>query len=542
MNERDGAILAQVRGTHLYHVELRGGDELHYECSCPVGADGLFCKHCVAAGLAWLTLDRSALDSAATVSSDEVKAYLLRQDAATLTEVIMRHAAGEPEFQRLLALRVAAERPGGIDAEFVRRGIAEAAEALGHFYPSEVDGAARQLRQTLEVIRMMSDAGNAAKALELVEFAVARLAPLASRPRYYDKTSLALYREALGLHLTLCRRNEPDRLRLACWLFEMMTALGRQSDVELTDYAPVLGVEGLGEFRRLVVDAWEKVPVIQPMEHPKSQVRREHVRYAPVMSAIADFTNNHEDYVRLWERDLSSAERFLKIAGVCAAAGKHDRAIEWAERGVKAFPDIMTLRLRRLLAEEYSAAGRMNDALSIVWEEFTRYPLPEQYAQLRRTAEQAGQWPIWREEALELLRDRAVEERKREPGPGHGRNSRPFGDMLVLVQLGEGDVEGAWRSGRNASLSEAVLVMLARARAKTHPLDATVVYRELAEWLVSAQGGGRYDPAADLLLKSARLFKRAGMRTEFQEYLAGFRAQHGRRWRLMRLLDSAKWP
>jgi uncharacterized Zn finger protein len=51
----DGArITAQVSGQQLFYtVRLwRRGDELQFSCDCPFAAEGAFCKHCVAVGLA----------------------------------------------------------------------------------------------------------------------------------------------------------------------------------------------------------------------------------------------------------------------------------------------------------------------------------------------------------------------------------------------------------------------------------------------------------------------------------------------------------
>jgi uncharacterized Zn finger protein len=53
--EHDGTITAKVRGTYPYRVKLWiEKHDLRYSCTCPVGADGEFCKHCVAVGLTWL--------------------------------------------------------------------------------------------------------------------------------------------------------------------------------------------------------------------------------------------------------------------------------------------------------------------------------------------------------------------------------------------------------------------------------------------------------------------------------------------------------
>ncbi len=48
-------LVATVRGTALYAVSIWvKGDGLGYVCSCPAGAEGDFCKHCVAVAVAWL--------------------------------------------------------------------------------------------------------------------------------------------------------------------------------------------------------------------------------------------------------------------------------------------------------------------------------------------------------------------------------------------------------------------------------------------------------------------------------------------------------
>ena len=48
-------VAATVQGAESYAVELSVDDgQLRFACSCPVGSDGAFCKHCVAVALRWL--------------------------------------------------------------------------------------------------------------------------------------------------------------------------------------------------------------------------------------------------------------------------------------------------------------------------------------------------------------------------------------------------------------------------------------------------------------------------------------------------------
>jgi uncharacterized Zn finger protein len=48
-------LTAEVRGSEVYRISIWvNGDRLGYVCTCPQGADGNFCKHCVAVAIAWV--------------------------------------------------------------------------------------------------------------------------------------------------------------------------------------------------------------------------------------------------------------------------------------------------------------------------------------------------------------------------------------------------------------------------------------------------------------------------------------------------------
>lgn len=68
LTEKNGVISAQVRGSRMYNVWLKAASAgvgkfcLDHTCTCPVGRDGDFCKHCVAVGLAWIDMTAAAVD------------------------------------------------------------------------------------------------------------------------------------------------------------------------------------------------------------------------------------------------------------------------------------------------------------------------------------------------------------------------------------------------------------------------------------------------------------------------------------------------
>lgn len=96
-------VVAEVVGSRRYRVRLWVEDgELAHACTCPVGEDGRFCKHCVAVGLTWVDARTSA--AAAQPSLADVRAHLETLSAEALVELLMEHAAADARLRRRLSL------------------------------------------------------------------------------------------------------------------------------------------------------------------------------------------------------------------------------------------------------------------------------------------------------------------------------------------------------------------------------------------------------------------------------------------------------
>ncbi len=104
--EHEGTITAKVQGARSYRVKLWIEDgEVGYSCTCPMGSDGVFCKYCVAVGLAWLDQGRpdktpSKKVSNPTVTMDEIREYLLGQDQKALERLRQSIAEAKRETRR----------------------------------------------------------------------------------------------------------------------------------------------------------------------------------------------------------------------------------------------------------------------------------------------------------------------------------------------------------------------------------------------------------------------------------------------------------
>ncbi|MBI5198138.1 MAG: SWIM zinc finger family protein, partial [Nitrospirae bacterium] len=113
LTEYRGTITAKVQGTRPYRVKLWAEDgEVRHSCTCPVGQDGDFCKHCVAVGLAWLdqgvaeqTPGKKAAKPAVTM--DDARSWLAAQDKNTLVAMLMDQAMDDDRLRRRLLLNAA---------------------------------------------------------------------------------------------------------------------------------------------------------------------------------------------------------------------------------------------------------------------------------------------------------------------------------------------------------------------------------------------------------------------------------------------------
>lgn len=134
-NER---ITAQVQGTQPYQVDLwLENDDLQYRCTCPVGVDGWFCKHCVAVALAWIDepppyQEPEASSTRPGTTIADVRDYLNQQDRDTLVRMILDQAMEDVRWRETLLLKAATHSNQGVDIGAFRRALRNAI-AIGDF-------------------------------------------------------------------------------------------------------------------------------------------------------------------------------------------------------------------------------------------------------------------------------------------------------------------------------------------------------------------------------------------------------------------------
>ncbi|MBE9077447.1 hypothetical protein IQ241_09075 [Romeria aff. gracilis LEGE 07310] len=533
----DERITAEVHGTEVYQVRLWLEDnELASRCSCPLGVEGAFCKHCVAVGLTWIAeppLYRPDVAAPARVgiTMEDVHDYLAQQERDTLVRMILNQAMEDTRWREYLLMKAAANRAGGVDIGTFRRALRSAIAVDGYVDYYAADGYAEGVETAIYGLEDLLNAGYDSDVVTLSEEAIALLEDAFNA---VDDSSggLSLVADQVqDLHYRACEAAQPDPQALAERLFhmELNSGFGFFHNA-LETYADILGEAGQDAYRELVDTEWKKLPeVVQPGDHSFSYRRSQLSR---MKEALVSATGDLEELVAVIAQDLSQPSRYQRIAEIYQEAGQTDAAIDWAEQGVDAFDAFRTGQLSDFLISAYEQQGRFNDAVNLVWEAFSRRPSLQLYQKLKRQADKAQRWPDWRDRALDRARLASAGQQPNGPRFQPLQNS-----LLVEIFLWEGDLDQAWKAAKSGGCSRNLWMQLAEARAAEHPEDALSVYRPAIEPLIDQTHNDAYRQAVDLIVKVEDLMKKLDRKAEFEQFLAELSTTYKRKRNFIKLLN-----
>ncbi|MFI5175375.1 MAG: SWIM zinc finger domain-containing protein [Terriglobia bacterium] len=534
-------ITATVTGTHPYRVKLSViRDGLDYSCSCPMGQDGNFCKHCVATALAATEKRAQSEENGRGLSKKDIRDALEAQDKDDLVNLLLESADNDDRLQQRLWLMAAKRGKQGFNLAAFRRAIDQAINVGGFVDYHSMYAYSSDVESVVDSIETLLREGHPHEVIELCEHALAQVEEVMNSMDDSDGYMGGILENLQEIHFKACQKARPDPIALARRLFEweLSSGFGVFSDA-VQQYAKLLGKEGLAAYRKLAEEAWSRIPAkTQKSKDSEAFVRDYGI--TRIMENLATVSGNADELIAIKSRDLSSAYHFLQIAKVLKDAKRRDEALDWAERGLKAFPERADPELRRFVAEEYHRRKRIDEAMELIWSNFQDRLDLEFYKELRKHAERVGQWAIWRERALtELHGDVASKKQKfnRNQYAWYGRRDH---SVLVEVFLYEHDEEGAWHEAQEGDCSQDLWLKLASLRERKYPADAAAVYLKFVEPALLQKNNLAYAEAVDLLRKAKSLMVRMDRAGQFAEHLNGLRMQHKAKRNFMRLLEKSR--
>lgn len=532
-------LTANVSGSETWRVELRDAGELDGGCTCPHAANGNFCKHAVAVGLAWLSEHKPTSEPVRAEGKKrkrdpwkDIEHFLAAQSPQTLIDQLLDLARRDDRVYQSLLLKVERAYGGRADvAAAFRRAIDDATRIHGFVDWSEAADLFGDLESLVESMRELLRPDKAAMLVELAEYAIERLEMSMEQIDDSNGEIGGLVADLGELHLKACRMARPDPAALAERLFTLQTTLPLGiCSFDAATYGKILGNNGLRSYRELAQSEWAKLK--PPTADNRYGMHR--IMLTRIMESLAEASGDIDELVAIKARDLSGAWRYVDIAQIWSKAKQLDKALEWAERGLQAFPDCTDNRLRDFLVGVYLKRRRGEEALQLTWIQFEEEPSLGQFQKLHDVAGKLKCWPPQRERALAKV----IEVASCNAGYPHQHKAVPDLSLRLSIALWEDDLATAWDTSRQGRCDRRLLIALAGKLEAGRPDDAVSLYQQVVPPIVDQTNNAAYDDAIKLIRRIGSLMKAQSQDQPFGDYLLELRRHFKPKRNFIKLLDK----
>ena len=347
MTEYNGTITAKVKGTHTYTVKLQlDNGRVEHSCTCPMGNEDIFCKHCVAVGLAWIENggkekgEKGRKAAKTEITFKDVRDHLESLEKEVLVEMIMQQAQEDDHLRENLFMQTAKKASGGCNLGALKKIIRNAIDPGDFMDYHSMRSYARNVDNVLDMVEGLVKDGHAAEVIELAEYAIEEVEVAIQSVDDSNGEMGDMLHRLHEIHLNACRKAKPDPEKLAERLFEKeLNSEWEAFYGAAKTYAPVLGKKGLAIYRSLAEEEWSKIKPLGANKEEREERSHRRFNITHIMETLADLSGDVETMVEVRKRDLSFAYHYLQIAELYTKANKQGKALEWAEAGLKAFPE-----------------------------------------------------------------------------------------------------------------------------------------------------------------------------------------------------------
>ncbi len=554
-------VSAKVTGDLTYQVKLwRRRGKLCFRCDCETGRTEIFCKHCVAVGLAWLA--HAGPSAAAPAANQKAEAARLARQterqreqerarlATHLATLDPRRLAGllleATDYDEILRRRLLLETIGVVserprrgrtvappsppDFPVYRRMLQEAVCPTGHVDYHAMPDYAQGIEEAIAPLRTLLRAGWSAEVIDLTELVLVELDAASDRVDTGDGLLNKVYDELQRLHLDACRAGSPDPAALAARLlhYELEGGLGIFNNAART-YAGILGRSGLAAWRGLLVREWQGT--VQSTGADPAAIDHRRFQLQALIERVARDTGDSGALLVVKRADLRGVYDYASLAEALLDAGQIDEAIRTLERAAGKFTAPEETRVwQDFLVAAYERAGRIDHALELAWERYQTSGELADWWELKSLVQRLrpDDSARWRDRAREHLR-----------GGIRGNSTAASGNAEVELLLEEGLPDLAWQAALRAGCRDDLWGRLAAWREAGHPQDAIVVHQRRIVRLLAAPFADARREIPPLLAKVRALFGRLGQPEAFEGYRSSLRSTHGRKRGFLRLLNAA---
>jgi len=541
-------VRASVQGTQRYRVRLAAGSdgELEYECDCPVGDDGIFCKHAVAVAWSWLENTGEEVFEASEkelakprkkrkAHDEQIREYLGTLDESALRGWLIEAADRNRGIRDKLLFSAKATARG--DVASLKSVVRQATRVSGFVDWREAGDYADRLADLAQMLEVRVADGDS-KLVEIVEQAIAQAEDALGNIDDSNGSVMPAIMELREVHERACNNLNPDPVALAERLFRFQTTGDWDTfHSVLPSYARALGQSGLERYRELVEAAWKRFPALGP-ESSRTHFDSDRYRVESAMEELVALSGDVDALVAVKAHNLSSPHAFLELAEVLRHHGRHDDALGWADKGIAAFGNERLDDLVRFCIDEHLRRGDADRVESLAWQRFVRQPGSDAYLELLAVAKRIGRADELATRALQHLWRlvRAEEAPNAKPLPSW---QPPVRSALVAIHLRQKEAEKAWKTFCGGPVDIRLWDKVAAVRGMTHPEEGIALYKKLLPHVVTAGTlRAQYGEAFEIVKAIQELRAAKKQDALFRRELAGLRTTWKAKRNFMKLLAT----
>jgi uncharacterized Zn finger protein len=552
-----------LRGT-LFQAQVQGSEYEPYQvrvtlddtgvkaasCTCPYDWGG-WCKHIVAALLAY-THERETIEE-----RPELAELLARLNREQLQALLLRLAERDFDVAGLIEMEVALIEPPAVAAQSaapppakkqvvaidpgpIRRQMRAILRPAGYGYAGR---AVEQVEQMLERVRQLTRHGEGHNALAMLEAITDEYTQRwfdiddssGELGAFYEELALEWAEALLSVELTRSERRAWAK-KLAGWQREA-EEYGAGEELALAGAAAEQGwddpairriLDGAATTDELERDDWpdhaDALVQIRLDILERQGRREEYLRWASATRQVAQHAAMLARMGRLQEavaqgrQNFTYADEALALAGALREQGAVDLAVEMAEHGLALSEPRSPLAA--WLADFAAELGKDDLALRAAETAFRSAPSLSAYLKARDLA--GKRWAALQPALLDHLRAT--------------RSPWGYSTAQVDIFLHEGLIDDAIevvKDGAHYTLLERVM----DAAIKQRPDWVIEAATGQAERIMDAGQSQSYDYAVGWLERARDAYQVAGRRQDWQGYLSAVRAKHGRKYKLMSLIE-----
>jgi uncharacterized Zn finger protein len=494
-------LTAKVKGSQVYTVKLwktSNQNILNYQCSCPFGREGNFCKHLVSAGLAFLNHG---------AEEDTLEKDLRSLSKEELLRFLLDIANKDLSFREKLFRRVSSKTQKAIDLKILRKKFKEVFYIRDFIYYYDAKIFFEEIeKEVISVLAELLEINQAKAVFELAVYAMTLLEEASENIDDSDGEVLSVFQDLLALFHTSCEHIKPDPASLSELLFAQITdsALWESDDIKL--FKEVLGEAGLKSFYDKVFAAWSSLPVLQKGQFDHSNKR------ASLKSLMLMKAKNVLEVLEIEQKELSSGYSYQKIVKLLKQNTKFNEALDWAFKGHQEFPD--DVELMKSIAELLVRKKQNYEAASFLFKIFQSHPTIQNFIELKNYADLSDSWDLWRQKAIGSLNQQieSLNKNKAENNSSFAypnRHLSHLNNLFIKIALRENRLEDALKLAKDLKCNDdSIWLDLARVINNLKPNESWDIFSCQIEKLINLTNTSAYKEAIKLLVEMEALFSK----------------------------------